>query len=66
MVSDLSFGLVAFSEINGILVLLTQTIVAFHLYPIILGKWRHISSLKHWVFNHFKSMSYVQIWPTST
>ncbi len=36
MVSNFSFGLVAFSEVNGILVLLAQTIVSFPLYPIIL------------------------------
>ncbi len=35
--SNFSFGLVAFSEVNDILVLLAQTIVAFPLYPIILG-----------------------------
>ncbi len=37
MASNFSFGLVAFSEVNGILVLLAQGIVAFPLYPIILG-----------------------------
>ncbi len=40
MASNFSFGLVAFSEVNEhdeILVLLVQTIVAFPLYPIILG-----------------------------
>ncbi len=37
MASNFSFGLVAFSEVNGILVLLAQTIVAFPLYPIILS-----------------------------
>ncbi len=30
-------GLVLFSEVNEILVLLAQTVVAFPLYPIILG-----------------------------
>ncbi len=33
--SNLSFGLVAFSEVNVMLVLLAQTVVAFLLYPII-------------------------------
>ncbi len=37
MASNFSFGLVAFSKVNGILVLLAQTIVVFPLYPIILG-----------------------------
>ncbi len=37
MASNFSFELVAFSEVNGILVLLAQTVVAFSLYPIILG-----------------------------
>ncbi len=37
MASNFSLGLVAFSEVNGILVLLAQTIVSFPLYPIILG-----------------------------
>ncbi len=37
MANNFSFGLVPFSEVNGILVLLAQTIVAFLLYPIILG-----------------------------
>ncbi len=31
MASNFSFGLVAFSEVNGILILLAQTIVAFHI-----------------------------------
>ncbi len=35
--SNFSFGLVAFSKVNEILVLLAQTIVAFPLYPIILS-----------------------------
>ncbi len=46
MASNFSFGLVAFSEVNGILVLLAQTIVAFPLYHIILGLYGHILSLK--------------------
>ncbi len=37
MDSNFSFGLVVFSEVKEILVLLVQTIVAFPLYPIILG-----------------------------
>ncbi len=37
MTSNFSFGLIAFPEVNGILVLLAQTIVAFPLYPITLG-----------------------------
>ncbi len=37
MASNFSFGLVAFSEVSGILVLIAQTISAFPLYPIILG-----------------------------
>ncbi len=37
LVTSLSFELVAFSEVNEILVLLAQTIVAFPPYPIILG-----------------------------
>ncbi len=37
MANNFSFGLVALSEVNEILVLLAQTIVAFLLYPIILG-----------------------------
>ncbi len=37
MASNFSFGLVAFSEVNEILVLLAQTIVAYLLYPIILS-----------------------------
>ncbi len=37
MASNFSFGLVAFSEVNGILALLVQTILTFPLYPIILG-----------------------------
>ncbi len=46
MTSNFSFGLVAFSDVNGILVLLAQTIITFPLYPIILGLWGHFSSLK--------------------
>ncbi len=37
MASDFSFGLVAFSEVKEIIVLLAQTILASPLYPIILG-----------------------------
>ncbi len=37
MASNFTFGLVAISKVNGILVLLAQTIVLFSLYPIILG-----------------------------
>ncbi len=37
MASNFSFGLVVFSEVNGILVLLAQTIVTFPLYTVILG-----------------------------
>ncbi len=40
MASNFSFELVhvvAFSEVNEILILLDQTIVAFPIYPIILG-----------------------------
>ncbi len=48
MASNISFGLVVFSEVNDILVLLAQIIIVCPLYPIILGKWGHISSVKHW------------------
>ncbi len=37
MASNFSFGLAAFSEVNGILVLLSQTFVAFPRYAIILS-----------------------------
>ncbi len=37
MASNFSFGLVTFSEVNEILVLLAETILAFPLFPIILG-----------------------------
>ncbi len=37
MASNFSFGLVVFSEVNEIFVLLAQTIVAYPLYPISLG-----------------------------
>ncbi len=47
MASNFLFRLVAFSEVNEILVFLAQQIVAFPPYPIIFGWWGHISSLKH-------------------
>ncbi len=37
MASNFSFGLVVFSEVNAILVLLAQIIIVSPLYPIILG-----------------------------
>ncbi len=37
MASNFSFGLVVFSEVNEILVLLAQIIIVFPLYSIILG-----------------------------
>ncbi len=37
MASNFSFGLVVFSDVNEILVLLAQTILAFPLYSITLG-----------------------------
>ncbi len=37
MASNFSFGLVAFSEVSEILVLLAQTIVAFPLYILLFG-----------------------------
>ncbi len=57
MASNFSFGLVALSEVNEILVLLAQTIVLFSLYPIILGYWGHILSGKHWVFFVISTLS---------
>ncbi len=47
MAINFSFGLVAFSEVNRILILLAQKFIAFPLYRISLGYWGHISSLKH-------------------
>ncbi len=35
MANNFSFGLIAISEVNEILILLAQTIVLFSLYPII-------------------------------
>ncbi len=37
MAGNFSFALVAFSEVNEILLLQAQTIIAFPLYPIIWG-----------------------------
>ncbi len=37
MASNFSFGLVVFSDVSEILVLLAQTILTFPLFPIILG-----------------------------
>ncbi len=50
MASNFLFGLVAFFDVNEILVLLAQTSVALPLCPIILGWWGYISSAKHCIY----------------
>ncbi len=53
MGSNFIFGLVAISEVNGILVLLAQIILLFSLYPIMFGLVRtHFEENTEYVHEH--------------
>ncbi len=60
MASNFTFGQIAVSEVNKILLLLAQSIVLLSLYPIIFqGYWGHISIVKYcWAWIDFKNCIY--------